>query len=330
MFDLVDTSLRMAAMKHKIRHLVDMNVGRVCFDEPLKNHCTWKIGGPADVLVEPGSVEQITVLRRYLHEQKVASLTIGQGSNLLFDDAGFRGVVVKVGRSFSAVDIDGETVTTEAGASAVRLARQCGLAGLSGLEHIVGIPGTLGGLVAMNGGSLRQGIGDVVVSLEAMDKEGQCHSFMRDACGFAYRTSIFQDSDWLILRATLRLRKESPNTIHARMLEILRERREKFPRRLPNCGSVFLSTEQMHATIGPPGKVIEETGLKGTRIGDAEVSTQHANFIINRGNAGSEDVCRLVRLIREKVYARTGFRLQCEARKVTPAGNVVRLDCESY
>lgn len=304
------------------QQLIDLNAGHVCTNVPLADHCTWKIGGPADIMIEPESIDQFQRLRRFLHDRHIPSLTIGEGSNLLFDDAGFRGVVVKVGRCFAAVAIDGPNVSVQAGASAARLARTCGRAGLSGLEHIVGIPGTLGGLIAMNGGSLRQSIGDVVCSVEAMDAAGNLQTFERDACGFDYRTSAFQGTDRLVLAATLRLKRGDSAAIHAAMLDILRERRQKFPRRLPSCGSVFLSTAQMHETIGPPGKVIEEAGLKGCRVGGAEVSRQHANFIINTGNATAADVCRLVEHIRRTVHDKTGFWLGCEARKVSPAGQI--------
>lgn len=305
-----------------IKHLADLNVGQIRTNVPLRDHCTWKIGGPADALVEPDCVEQFRRLRRFLHERSIPSLTIGEGSNLLFDDAGFRGVVVKIGRRFAAVAIDGVQVSVQAGASAARLARMCGRAGLSGLEHIVGIPGTLGGLVAMNGGSLRQAIGDGVCTVEAMDAQGNLKTFEWAACGFDYRKSAFQGTDWLVLAAVLRLKQGDPAAIAAAMLAILRERRQKFPRRLPSCGSVFLSTTQMHQTIGPPGKVIEQAGLKGRRVGGAEVSRQHANFIINTGRATAADVCQLVKEVREIVHKQSGFWLQCEARKVSPTGPI--------
>ncbi|MHC4551932.1 MAG: UDP-N-acetylmuramate dehydrogenase [Planctomycetota bacterium] len=309
-------------MNDTIKQLTDLNVGQLRSDVSLAEHCTWKIGGPADVMVEPERVEQFVALRQFLNERNIPSLTIGEGSNLLFDDAGFRGVVVKIGRRFADVTIDGVQVSVQAGASAARLARTCGVAGLSGLEHIVGIPGTLGGLVAMNGGSLRQSIGDVVCTVEAMDAQGSLKTFERPACGFNYRKSAFQGTDWLVLEAVLSLKQGDPAAICADMLAILRERRQKFPRRLPSCGSVFLSTTQMHQTIGPPGKVIEDAGLKGRRVGDAQVSSQHANFIINTGRATAADICELVKIVRDTVHKQTNFRLKCEARKVSPTGHI--------
>ena len=320
----------MTQLLSHIGKLKNLNVGRVCFHEPLKNHCTWKIGGLADALVEPENFEQLTVLRRYLYDHQIASITIGEGSNLLFDNQGFRGVAIKMARLFSAVEIEGNTVRVQTGASVARLARQCGQAGLSGIEHVVGIPGTLGGLLAMNGGSQQNSIGDVVCSVEAIDIKGDVHTFNRDECEFAYRKSIFQDSYWLIVQAVLELKDKDPKVIHTCMLDILRQRRRKFPRRLPNCGSVFLSTSKMYETIGPPGKVIEEAGLKGLTVGGAQVSHQHANFIINTGDATSNDVCRLVKKIRETIHQETGVWLKCEARKILPLGEVYPLDFEPF
>ncbi len=314
----------------QFNNLLDLDVGRVIFSEPLKKHCTWKIGGPADALVEPETIEQLKMLRQYLYDNQIASITIGEGSNLLFDDRGFRGVVIKIGRMFSAIEIEKNIVRVQTGASASRLARKCGLAGLSGIEHIVGIPGTLGGLIAMNGGSLRKNIGDVVRSVEAINIKGQTRIFDRAECEFAYRKSVFQDSSWIIVRAVLELQKENPKAVHARMLECLRQRRTKFPRRLPNCGSVFLSTSKMYETIGPPGRVIEEAGLKGLSVGAAQVSQKHANFIINTGGATSQDVCRLVKKIRETVHQKTGAWLKCEVRKISPFGQIHPLDHDSF
>jgi UDP-N-acetylmuramate dehydrogenase len=290
--------------------------------EPLRNHTTWRIGGPADFLVEPSSWEQAALVLQYTHAHNIPAVVIGKGSNLLFDDHGLRGVVIKVGRQLSQLTIAGTIVRAQSGISAPRLARAVGLAGLGGLEHIVGIPGTLGGLVFMNGGSLRRAIGDAIVQVRTMDRQGNVRTLGREECRFAYRQSRFQKESCVIMEATMALVPGQPDTIAAEMRAILRERRQKFPMTLPNCGSVFKNDPQACAVFGPPGKIIESAGLKGTSVGDAAVSERHANFIVNRGNARAADVLSLIDLVRERVVHQTGLTLECEVQFVEAAGMV--------
>lgn len=298
------------------------NVGLLKTSEPLSRHCTWKIGGPADILVEPHDSNQIARIVRYLKKNKLNYIVIGEGSNLLFDDSGFRGVVIKLGRQMSGFAIEGEFVRAQAGVAVPRLARAVGLAGLSGIEHTVGIPGTLGGLVAMNGGSQRKNIGDVIDSVNVIDINGDMETLNRTECGFSYRSSVFQSAPMVIIAVRLRLEYGDTEYIRKQMLHVLRTRSAKFPRHIPNCGSVFSSTTDMYNTVGPPGKLIEEAGLKGCRMGDAEVSRLHANFIVNKNSAGSSDVLRLIKKIREDVHKNTGFWMPCEVKYVMPNGHV--------
>ena len=288
--------------------------------EPLRKHCTWRIGGPADLLVEPSSWEQVALVLQYAHEHGIPAVVIGKGSNLLFDDSGLRGIVVKIGRKLSGLAITGTVVGAQSGISASRLARAVGRAGLGGLEHIVGIPGTLGGLVFMNGGSLRHAIGDVIVEVRTMDRQGNVQTLSRPECRFAYRDSRFQKESCVIMGATLALVPGQRDSIAAAMLADLRERRRKFPLTLPNCGSVFKSNPQTCVSLGPTGKIIESVGLKGACVGDAVVSLRHANFIVNRANARAEDVLALIALVRERVVRQTGLTLECEVQFVESTG----------
>jgi len=297
--------------------------GLVRRNEPLRRHCTWRIGGPADLWIEPRSVGQLARICRILSGTSVPKVIMGNGSNLLFDDAGVRGAVIVMGRNLARVSIRGRTVTVEAGIAMPRLARLVGLSGLTGLEHTVGIPGTLGGLIAMNGGSLRRSIGSVVRSVSVVDSKGEISSLPQADCGFGYRCSRFLSEDAIIVGAELELDFGDPLAIRRDMLEILRDRRDMFPRRLPNCGSVFHSNPVADETFGPTGRVIEQTGCKGWRIGDAEVSRQHANFIVNRGTASASDVLALIAKVRRAVHARTGRWLRCEVRYVSPQGKVM-------
>ena len=315
-----------AASARYLEALGRLDVGEVFFAEPLANHCSWRIGGPADVLLVPQRPEQVVTTVRFARQQGVPLLIIGQGTNLLFADAGLRGIVLKLGSAMGRWTIEERRIVAEAGLWVPRLARLAARAGLAGLEHIIGIPGTLGGLVLMNGGSHRQGIGDRVLRVWTVDRQGREQVLSREDCRFGYRRSALQETGAVVLKAELECPLGDPRHIRQMMLADLRERRRKFPRKEPNCGSVFLSTPQMHATVGPPGKVIEEAGLKGVRIGGAEVSPLHANFIVNRGNATARDVLALIARIRRTVRERIGFDLRCEVRYVTARAEILPAD----
>ena len=306
-----------------LRQLVKSEIGLCVFNAPLSEHTSWQIGGPADLLVEPGNADQVAAVVRFANSHKIPLVVIGQGTNLLFDDAGLRGIVLKLGPNFSRIDISDNRITAESGAWVPGLARKAMRAGLTGLEHTIGIPGTLGGLVLMNGGSQRKGIGDNVRRVWIVDREGELVELGRDECAFSYRHSALQGTGAVVVKVELACERQQPQRIRQLMLDDLRERRRKFPRKEPNCGSVFLSTAEMHASVGPPGKIIEEAGLKGLRIGRAEVSRQHANFIVNRNGATSRDVLGLIARIRQVVQARIGFELCCEVRYVTSAGEIM-------
>jgi UDP-N-acetylmuramate dehydrogenase len=293
---------------------------------PLAAHSTWHIGGPADLLVEPASIGEVCAVVQYARAHGLALLVIGQGSNLLFDDAGLRGIVLKIGTRLASLEVSGRRISAEAGVWVPRLARAAQRAGLAGLEHIIGIPGTVGGLVVMNGGSRRQGIGDNVRRVWVVDREGNPGMLSREECHFGYRSSALQGSGALVVRVELEGLPGDAREIRHEMLADLRERRGKFPRKEPNCGSVFLSTAAMHASVGPPGKIIEEAGLKGTVVGAAEISRRHANFIVNKGGATSRDVLDLIAHIRRVVLERIGFELHCEVRYVDPRGGVFPAD----
>ncbi|PLX99721.1 MAG: UDP-N-acetylenolpyruvoylglucosamine reductase [Desulfuromonas sp.] len=309
-------------MQQALRTLTKADIGRFAFDVELARHCSWKIGGPADLLVEPGSSAQVATIMRFAREHAIPLLIIGQGTNLLFADDGVRGIVMKIGSEMGTMKIDGSTIVAGSGLWVPRLARAAMKAGLTGLEHCSGIPGTLGGLVMMNGGSRRKGIGDNLVSVTIVDRNGCVHRLSRDECAFAYRHSALQGSGCAVVEAELLCELRERSAIRRDMLADLCERRGKFPLKQPNCGSVFLSSAEMHASVGPPGKIIEAAGLKGLRIGQAEVSHQHANFIVNLGGASAADVLALIREIRARVRARIAFELDCEVRYVSSDGRV--------
>ena len=310
---------------HPLADLRSLGIAAVA-NEPLADHSTWRIGGPADLLVEPASIGEVCTVVQYARAHGLPLLVIGQGSNLLFDDAGLRGIVLKLGGRLADLEISGRRIRCDAGVWVPRLARAAQRAGLAGLEHIVGIPGTVGGLVVMNGGSRRRGIGDNIRRVWIVDREGNPGMLSREECQFGYRSSALQGSGALVVRVELECAAGDARLIRSDMLADLRERRGKFPRKEPNCGSVFLSTAAMHASVGPPGKIIEEAGLKGVAIGAAEVSRRHANFIVNKGGATSRDVLALIAHIREVVLERIGFELHCEVRYVDARGGIFPAD----
>jgi UDP-N-acetylmuramate dehydrogenase len=293
---------------------------------PLRTLSTWKIGGPADFLVEPSLEKQIREILVFCGARKIPYVVIGKGSNLLFEDAGLRGFIIRIDRHFSTVSVRENAIVAQSGVFVPRLARFAWRYGLSGLEHTVGIPGNLGGLLTMNGGSQRQNIGNCVKHVWGISTRGKVKVFNNEACFFEYRKSIFQSLKVIITKVELELKKKCNKAIRQDMLSVLRSRRDRFPRKEPNCGSVFKIDPGLYETVGPPGKIIEEMGLKGFRIGNAEVSRRHANFIINKGGATSKDVLSLIGEIKSRVMKRFAVDLICEVilvdteGKLTPAG----------
>ena len=297
--------------------------GGVRRDVPLAQLSRWRIGGSADIVVEPGSAKELSALRRFIAREGLASVVIGDSSNLLFSDDGLRAICIRIGARMSDVSLEGSLVHAQAGIWVPRLARRVQKAGLTGLEHTCGIPGTLGGLICMNGGSQRKGVGSAVISVTAVGPDGAIRTFDRDGCGFAYRQSVFQHNHAAVASVTLGLAlARDAAAIRREMLSILRARSRKFPRKQPNCGSVFKSNPAMYAEIGPPGAAIERLGFKGYRIGDALISPQHANFFVNAGAARADDMVRLICEVGGAVHRATGYRMEPEVRLVTEDGSI--------
>lgn len=220
--------------------------------------------------------------------------------------------------------LKGQQVRVQAGIWVPRLARNLLKVGLSGAEHICGIPGTLGGLICMNGGSQRKGIGTHVTEVVSVDYQGNIRRRTQPECDFGYRTSIFQNNGEIIVQATLSLSRASdPLALRREMVGILASRRLKFPKHLPNCGSVFVSNPDNYEKFGPPGAVIEQLGFKGKAVGGAMVSPQHANFIVNRGGARAQEILALILEISDCALQELGLTLHSEVRYVRPDGQVV-------
>lgn len=302
--------------------------GATQFDVDMAAFSRWKIGGRAAAVVEPTNSAEAARVMAAVSRMSVPFIIVGETSNLLFDSSGFDGIIVRIGSAMSEFAVNGARIWAQAGVSVPTLAHAAGAAGLTGIEHVVGIPGTLGGLAMMNGGSQRRGIGENIERVRCLDTNGSVIELDQSECGFSYRRSSLSLSTLMVVEVELRLAHGDKARIQDRMESILSERAAKFPNDFPNCGSTFLSDPQMYATVGPPGRAIEDAGLKGYRIGNAQVSLKHANFLLNLGSATSDDILRLIALIRRTVFNRTGYYLDCEVKHVSRDG-VIRPAHES-
>ena len=306
-----------------VAELKEIIPGGVYNDVSLSSISRWKIGGVADCIVKPSNSEEVGSIVNYLKTNDIPYIVIGSTSNLLFSDSGLRVVAIQIGDRMSEYKISGSTVWTQAGKWVPGLARNVAQAGLSGIEHTAGIPGTIGGLICMNGGSQRKGVGSHIKSVTAVSPTGELKVFTNSECDFEYRSSVFQENGYIIVEAELEFNEQKEySEIRGEMLEILRSRRAKFPQRLPNCGSTFISNPQIYEKYGPPGEVIESLGYKGYRKGDAVVSDEHANFINNVGNAKASDVLWLIRRIQKDVFRSTGFLMKTEVKYVNEKGEI--------
>lgn len=272
--------------------------------EPLAPLTTWKIGGAAELLARPGDADDLVVAVRTLARDGVRWRVLANGSNLLVDDAGVRGVVLHVRRRLDRVEWTADGLTAGAGAMLPVLANGAAARGLTGLEFGAGIPGTVGGAVRMNAGWHEHEFGNHVTNVRFLRADGDVCSMPKDACAFGYRSSAFADLHGVVLEARLRLQRDDPARIRERMDGYLRSRKANQPTDLPSCGSVFLKPPGDFA-----GRLIDQAGLKGLRIGDIEVSPKHANFFVNVANGRSADVLRLVERVEAEIERRFGVRL---------------------
>lgn len=277
---------------------------------PLSKHSSFRIGGAADVALFPKSSDELCQTLSFLREQEIPVLVIGNGSNVVFSDAGYRGAVVFTGKCRN-IKIENDLVFADAGVLLSTLSSAARDESLSGLEFAFGIPGTLGGAIFMNAGAYGGSMSDVCISSWYYDLEtGHFGESFGDAQCFGYRKSIYQEHpERIILSATLQLKKGNRKTISEEMRTYWDKRRTTQPLDLPNAGSVFKRPEGHFA-----GKLIEDCGLKGLTVGGAQVSQKHAGFIVNIGGATCEDVKRLIEQIQATVLQQTGVKLECEVR----------------
>ena len=289
--------------------LEQARVGEITQQVPLSGYTTWRIGGPADVMVVPGGKEELAKTISILHRHEVPWITIGKGSNMLVSDKGFRGVVIRPEKALEYAEFQGPIVTAGAAFSFIRLSIMAGREGLTGLEFAGGIPGTVGGAVYMNAGAHGSDVSRIFKSAEIVLETGELVVWGPEEIAFSYRHSRLQEagSRGIVLEATLELESGDRKEIAAAMATHKERRRRTQPLQQPSCGSVFRNPPGNHAA-----KLVEEAGLKGFSIGGAQVSTLHANFIVNTGQATAEDVLTLITHIRSTVKDRTGIDLMPE------------------
>jgi UDP-N-acetylmuramate dehydrogenase len=287
----------------------DKEFGKILFDEPMKNHTSFKIGGPADVLIIPEKEEEIVDAIRFCREHQIKHFIMGNGTNLLVKDSGIRGVVIKVANGFDRIDVVGEKVICQSGALLSKVAKYALKHSLTGFEFASGIPGTIGGAIAMNAGAYGGEMKDVVSKVKALDRNNNIVELTNEEMNFRYRGSLVSDENLVVLGVELNLKKGDYSSIEAKMEDLTDRRVSKQPLEYPSAGSTFKRPEGYFA-----GKLIEDAGLRGVRYGDAQVSEKHCGFVINVGEATFDHVITLIRMIQKVVYDKFNVKLEPEVK----------------
>lgn len=278
-------------------------------EEPMKKHTTFRIGGPADYFVTPHSKEEMKELLILCRKEQTPFYIMGNGSNLLVGDKGYRGVVIQLFKNLSNITVEHGRIHAEAGALLSRISKKAADAGLTGMEFASGIPGTLGGALTMNAGAYGGEMKDILLEAEVLTAEGELQRIPVDEMDMGYRTSAVTEKHWLVLGAALRLQAGDPRDIHETMEELKEKRVSKQPLEFPSAGSTFKRPEGYFAA-----KLIMDSGLRGFSVGDAQVSEKHCGFVINRGQATARDVRTLMDEVQKRVEEKFGVCLEPEVK----------------
>lgn len=283
--------------------------GRVRSGELMKKHTSWRIGGPADIYVEPACRGELQLAVSYAHELSIPLTVIGAGTNILVSDEGIRGIVIKIGSGLDWISVNENIIFAEAGAKLSRVASVARDAGLGGFEFSAGIPGDVGGAVVMNAGANGASVGAQVKEILLLNPEGVYFKKTKDEMNFGYRSSALQSELAVVVEAVFSCCRRDRNAINEDMDTYIKKRKDTQPLHYPNAGSVFKNPPGESA-----GRLIEAAGLKGERVGDAQISLMHANFIINLGAATARDVLMLINKARASVLDRFGIDLKPEVK----------------
>ena len=280
-------------------------------NEPMNKHTSFKVGGPAEFFVRISTVEELKQVIEFTQKNNIKTTIIGNGSNILVLDKGINGIVIKVDlKNIRIEEIDDKVnIEVESGVLLGALAQRLLKEEIKGFEELSGIPGTIGGAVVMNAGAHGKEIKDILISVTALDYEGNIHTFNNKDMNFSYRHSKFSDGEYIVLSTTLQLEKGKQEEIKEKMQEYAKYRKEKQPIEFASAGSTFKRGEDFITA-----KLIDEAGLKGYRIGDAEVSTKHAGFVINKGEATAQDILDLIEYIKKKVYEKFEKEINLEIK----------------
>lgn len=298
-----------AAVMQRLRAVLPAQ--NILENEPMRLHTTFRIGGPADVLCLPENDEQVAGTVALLKEQQVPFYIIGNGSNILVKDGGFRGCIIKMLHKGNEIQVDQDScsIYVGAGETMMSVAMRCAKEGLAGMEFASGIPGTLGGTVSMNAGAYEKEMKDIVKSVRVLTQEGEIKELSNQEMAFGYRTSAVLKNDWIVLGATLQLEKDEPEAIQARIDDFTHRRRSRQPLEYASAGSTFKRPQGFFAA-----KLIDDAGMKGFSVGDAQVSEKHAGFVVNKGNASAADVLALMEKIQRAVKEKFDVDLKPEVR----------------
>ena len=282
---------------------------RVLVDEPMKRHTTFRIGGPADFFLLPSTVDEVRGILEICREEELPYFILGNGSNLLVSDKGYRGVIIQLYRNFSNISVEGNEICASSGALLSQIAAAARNASLTGFEFAGGIPGTLGGAVFMNAGAYGGELKDVLKEAVVMTEQGEILTFPVEKLDMGYRTSRIKKAGYLVLEARLVLEQGDMDKIRDITKDLTEKRVSKQPLEYPSAGSTFKRPEGYFA-----GKLIMDAGLRGYQVGDAQVSEKHCGFVINKGNATAADVLTLIENVREKVQEQFGVTLEPEVK----------------
>ncbi len=275
--------------------------------ESMAEHTTFRIGGPADCLVQIGSRQQLVQVQRYLRLVEVPFFILGNGSNLLVSDKGYPGIVLQIGQKMSNIEVQGDVIIAQAGASMARIARAAQEHGLTGLEFASGIPGTIGGGIVMNAGAYDGELSQVVTQVNVVNSEGEYMELENETMEFGYRTSTIRNNPFTVTEVILKLTKGDRERIKAKMEDLATRRREKQPLEYPSAGSTFKRPKGYFA-----GKLIMDAGMRGFRVGGAGVSEKHCGFVVNFGKATAEDVRSVITKVQERVKEKFNVDLEPE------------------
>lgn len=275
---------------------------------PMKKYTSFKVGGAVDLLVKPETYEEVSKVIGLCEERKIPYYIIGNGSNLLVKDGGVRGVAIKLSK-LNGVTINGEEIIVQSGAAIGEVSLKSRDASLTGFEFACGIPGTIGGAIAMNAGAYNGEIADIIDTVTVMDHKGKIIKLTKDQLELGYRTSVVLTKNYIVLEATFKLKKGEYEKVAGRISDLMRRRREKQPLEYPSAGSTFKRPEGFFAA-----KLIEDSGLKGASIGGAQVSEKHSGFIINKGNATAKDILDLIHFVQKTVKSKYDVNLDTEVR----------------